>query len=356
MTASIINNDPVMNRRDFVKTAVTGTAGLALMGLPSGKSEAVEKYPHWGEVVIIRDEKATQGPEVNFKVVQSMLDESIQALTKGGGWTSLIPSYKTGEIVGIKVNCQIPLISTQWKVVGAVVRGLVGMGIPQKNIVIWDADLESMKWTSMGWIRSIFPEVRLATTDKLKDPFDPSKSLDILGNRTSFSRLLTDADHLINVPVLKNHFEAGITFALKNHLGSAGEDIKDRQRIFHLPQEEGNRWHKILGRGSPKAEAIALINTAPDIKNKTRLIVGDALFGVYSMGPISPPDFLYNGLIVGIDPVATDHQVRLIIENEREKRNLPLVPSTHIDHAIKLGLGAPIDEMKVIPVDRSKKG
>jgi uncharacterized protein (DUF362 family) len=356
MSASIFKNEPEMNRREFVKTAAAGAAGLALLGLPSGKTHAVEKYPHWGEVVIIRDENATQGPDVNFKVVQSMLDEAIQAFTKGGGWPSLIPSYKTGETVGIKVNCQIPLISTQWKVVGAVIRGLVGMGIPQKNIVIWDADSESMKYTTMGWVRGVFREIRLTTTDKLKDPFDPSKSMDIMGNHTCLSRLLTEADHLINVPVLKNHFEAGITFALKNHLGSAGEDIKDRQKIFHLPQEEGNWWHKNMGRGRPKGEAIALINTAPDIKNKTRLIVGDALFGVCTMGPVAPPEFAYNGLIVGTDPVATDHQARLIIENERKKRNLPLVPSTQIDHAIKLGLGAPIDEMKVIPVDRPQKG
>jgi uncharacterized protein (DUF362 family) len=356
MSASIFKNEHEMNRREFVKTAAAGAAGLALMGLPSGKSHAIEKYPHWGEVVIIRDENATQGPDVNFKVIQSMLDESIQAFTKGGGWPSLIPSYKTGETVGIKVNCQVPLISTQWKVVGAVIRGLVGMGIPQKNIVIWDADSESMKYTAMGWVRGVFPEVRLSTTDQLKDPFDSSKSMEILGNRTCLSRLLTEADHLINVPVLKNHFEAGITFALKNHLGSAGENIKDRQKIFHLPQEEGNRWHKVFGRGKPKGESIALINTAPDIKNKTRLIVGDALFGVCTMGPVGQPEFAYNGLIVGTDPVATDHQARLIIENERKKRNLPFVPSTQIDHAVKLGLGAPIEEIQATPINLTKKG
>jgi len=280
MSASIMKNEHEMNRREFVKTAAAGAAGLALMGLPSGKSHAVEKYPHWGEVVIIRDENATQGPDVNFKVVQSMLDEAIQAFTKGGGWPSLIPSYKTGETVGIKVNCQIPLISTQWKVVGAVIRGLVGMGIPQKNIVIWDADSESMKYTTMGWVRGVFREIRLTTTDKLKDPFDPSKSMEIMGNRTCLSRLLTEADHLINVPVLKNHFEAGVTFALKNHVGSGGENMKNRQKIFHHPPEAGNRVHQILGRGKPIAESIALINTAPDIKNKTRLIVGDAIFGI----------------------------------------------------------------------------
>lgn len=37
-----------------------------------------------GEVVVIRDEGATQGPNVNMKVVQSMMDEAIQAFTKGG--------------------------------------------------------------------------------------------------------------------------------------------------------------------------------------------------------------------------------------------------------------------------------
>jgi uncharacterized protein (DUF362 family) len=345
MSTSICKNEPEMNRREFVKTAAAGAAGLALMGLPTGRSEAVEKYPHWGEVVVIRDDSATVGPNINDKIVQSMLDEAIQVFTKGGGWPSLIPSYKTGETVAIKVNCQNPMSSTHWKVVAAIVKGLVGMGVPQNNIVVWDAEDESFKYSLMWVVKNAFRGVRLTATDKLSDPFDRSKSIDIQGNPTCLSRILTDAAHLINVPVLKSHWEAGVTFALKN-----------QQKIFHLPPEEGNQLHKNLGRGRPKAEAIALINTAPDIKNKTRLIVGDALFGIYLRGPSGEPEFVYNGLIVGTDPVATDHQARLIIENERRNNKIPIVPSLHIEQAIRLGLGAPIDEMKVIPVDRTKKG
>jgi len=86
------------------------------------------------------------------------------------------------------------------------------------------------------------------------------------------------------------------------------------------------------------------------------LIVGDALFGLYRMGPFGEPEFVYNGLIVGTDPVAVDHQARLIIENEKRKNNVPIVPSLHIDHAIKLGLGAPIEEIKVTPINRTAKG
>jgi uncharacterized protein (DUF362 family) len=351
-----IKNEPEMNRREFVKTAAAGAAGLALMGLPSGKSHAVEKYPHWGEVVVIRDDSATVGPNINDKIVQSMLDEAIQVFTKGGGWPSLIPSYKAGETVAIKVNCQNPPSATHWKVVAAIVKGLVGMGVPQNNIVVWDAENESFKYSLMWVVKNSFNGVLLKATDGLSDPFDRSKSIDIQGNPTCLSRILTDAAHLINVPVLKSHWEAGVTFALKNHVGSGGESMKDRQKIFHLPPAEGNRMHKALGRGQPKAEAIALINTAPDIKNKTRLIVGDALFGIYLRGPSGEPEFLYNGLIVGTDPVATDHQARLIIENERRKNNVPIVPSLHIDQAIKLGLGAPLDEMKVTPINRTAKG
>jgi len=356
MGTSSYENEHGFTRREFVKSAAAGAAGFAILGLPSDRSEAVEKYPHWGEVVVIRDDSVTVGPKIDEKIVQSMLDEAIKVFTKGGGWPSLIPSYKTGETVAIKVNGQNPPSSTHWQVVKAVITGLVGMGVPPNHIIVWDAEGESLKYTTMSMLPFAFSGLRLTATDKLSDPFDRSKSIDILGNPTCLSRILTDAAHLINVPVLKNHFEAGVTFALKNHVGSGGENMKNRQKIFHHPPEAGNRLHQIFGRGKPIAESIALINTAPDIKNKTRLIVGDALFGVYLRGPAGEPEFAYNGLIIGTDPVATDHQARLIIENERRKNNIPIVPSLHIEQAIKLGLGAPIEEMKVIPVDRTKKG
>jgi len=85
MSASI-KNEPEMNRREFVKTAAAGAAGLALVGQPKGKSEgAVQKYPHWGEAVVIRDEGASKGPIVNGAVVRDMLEEAVKTLTAGGG-------------------------------------------------------------------------------------------------------------------------------------------------------------------------------------------------------------------------------------------------------------------------------
>ena len=356
MSSSNLKDGHPMTRREFVKTAAAGAAGLALMGMPSGKSEAVEKYPHWGEAVVIRDDSATTGPNIESRVVREMLNEAVKALTNGGGWPSLFSSYKTGEVVGIKVNCQMPRVPTQPKVVSAIVNELVKIGIPNDKIIIWDAEAGPLGYSEMWNVSMEFRGVRTAATDKLEDPFDPGKTMDLQGNPAPLSRLLTGPAHLINVPVLKNHFEAGITFALKNHVGSVGKDIKTRQLLFHHPIDEKNPIHKWAGRGAPIAERIALINTAPDIRNKTRLIVGDALFGVYTRGPMGEPEFAYNGLIVGTDPVATDHQARLIIEGERKKKNLPFVPALHIEEAIKLGLGAPVEEIKVNSIHRSKKG
>jgi uncharacterized protein (DUF362 family) len=356
MPASINKKENEITRRDFVKTAAAGVAGLALTGLPSGKCEAVEKFPHWGKAVIIRDESVTDGPNINSKIVSEMLEESIKLLTNGGGWPSLFSSYKTGETVGIKVNCQWPRVPTQPKVVAAIVNELVKIGIPKDKIIIWDAEMNLLILSMMFLVGQEFSGVRMVATDKLDKPYDESKTFEIQGNPAHLSRLLTGADHLINVPVLKNHFEAGVTFALKNNVGCVGKDNQYRQKLFHDPIDEKNPLHKISGRGAPIAERIALINTAPDIKNKTRLIVGDALFGVYMRGPLGEPEFAYNSLIVGTDPVAVDHQARLIIENERKKRNLPFVPSLHIDQAIKLDLGAPVDEIQVTPINRTKRG
>src|SRR3972149_4898523 len=172
MSASICKNDPKMSRREFVKTAAAGAAGLALMGLPSGKSDAVEKYPHWGEAVVIRDEGASKGPIVNGMVVRDMLEEAIKVLTNGGGWQSLIPSYQPGEIVGIKVNAQIPRIATQPKVVAAIINGLVGIGIPKDKIVVWDCEAVSLMYSGMMPLGRDFSGLRIVATDKLDDPFD----------------------------------------------------------------------------------------------------------------------------------------------------------------------------------------
>lgn len=338
-----------IDRRKFLKLMAAGMAGVAFHSFPHIKAKATSKYPHWGKVVVVKDDKATEGQKVNQSIIKNMLAEAINVLTDGGGWNSLFPNFKLGETVAIKVNCIARRMSTHWEIIEEMINGLKEVGFRPQDITVYDTFsflIQAPKYE----LKTDPGNLRVMGTDQLKDPYDQSKPFDMQGNLAYLSRFLTEATYLINAPVLKEHFEAGLTFALKNHVGS----VDDAKKLFHEPPEPGNFIHAFLGRGKPKQDRIALINTAPDIKEKTKLIVGDALFGIYQRGPDGSPQFTYNGLIIGTDPVAIDHQARKIINEERVKRDIPAIKAEHIEIAAQLGVGASINETKIISLH--KKG
>ncbi|MDQ1316416.1 MAG: hypothetical protein QG588_63, partial [Candidatus Poribacteria bacterium] len=133
--------------------------------------------------------------------------------------------------------------------------------------------------------------------------------------------------------VLKDHSISGVTFSMKNHYGSV-----DNPGALH-----GNNCDPY----------IAELNNTDPIKEKTRLIVMDASFGIYIGGPDGGPQFQYNSLILGQDPVALDYQCLQIINAERQKHSIQAVPNAmHIKTAENLGLGTMNpDEMKVIQLN-----
>lgn len=342
-------NGGKIDRRKFLKIMAAGATGAAFYGIPQIEVRATSKYPHWGKVVVVKDDKATEGQKVNQSVIKNMLTEAINVLTDGGGWNSLFPNFKLGENVAIKVNCIARRMSTHWEIIEEIINGLKEVGFRPQDITVYDTFsflLQAPKYE----LKTDPGNLRVMGADQLKVPYDQGKPFDMQGNPAYLSRILTEATYIINAPVLKEHFEAGLTFALKNHVGS----VDNAKKLFHEPPEPGNFIHAFLGRGKPKQDRIALINAAPDIKEKTKLIVGDALFGIYQRGPDGSPQFTYNGLIVGTDPVAIDHQARKIINEERIKRDLSPIKAEHIEIAAQLGLGAASNETKVISL--YKKG
>lgn len=344
----MINREKI-NRRNFLKLVAAGFIGAASHGILSIKVNAISKYPHWGKVVVVKDDKATEGQKINQSIIKNMLAEAISVLTDGGGWRSLFPNFKSGETVAIKVNCIARRMSTHWEIIEEIINGLKEVGFRPQDIIVYDTFsflIQALKYE----LKTDPGNLRVMGTDQLKDSYDQSKPFDMQGHPAYLSRILTEATYIINAPVLKEHFEAGLTFALKNHVGS----VDNAKKLFHEPPEPGNFIHAFLGRGRPIQERIALINAAPDIKEKTKLIVGDALFGIYQRGPDGGPQFTYNGLIIGTDPVAVDHQARKIINEERVKRDIPPIKAEHIEIAAQLGLGASSKEAKVISL--YKKG
>jgi hypothetical protein len=105
----------------------------------------------------------------------------------------------------------------------------------------------------------------------------------IMDTPVSLSNVLLGCDALINMPILKSHDMGGISFSMKNHYGTF-----DKPGSFH-----GGR----IGRG------MAELNALQPIRERTRLIIGDALT-VCTRGWRSAA--VGDRLLASFDPVAID--------------------------------------------------
>jgi hypothetical protein len=266
----------VITRRDFLR----GTAGVALAaalgsGVPStGKAEISSK------VIIIRNTRAvSKEGQIQFEIVQSMLDEALPALCgekeAGTAWKRL---FLPGDVVGIKSNSW-NYLPTPPELEEALRRRLLDVGVKEKNIAVDDRGI-------------------------LNNP--------VFINSTA----------LINVRPVRTHHWAGIGGCLKNYIMFAsipwtyhGEACSDLAKI----------WDK------------------PMVKGKTRLNILSALTPqFYGRGAHSFDRryvWPYKGLIIGTDPVAVDAVGAELLKRKRvaffgEDRPLD-VPPIHITAAEK---------------------
>jgi hypothetical protein len=144
------------------------------------------------------------------------------------------------------------------------------------------------------------------------------------------SSILLGCDALIDMPILKTHSAdgAGMSFALKNHYGSF-----DQPQNFH-----GDRMPQGLSR----------LNALSPIKERTRLIIGDALKIVkddwYSA-------FDSNFICMSFDPVAHDRLGLQALNNVQAANGIQTEPTQKraiewLKSAAELGLGT--DQMENI--------
>ena len=104
---------------------------------------------------------------------------------------------------------------------------------------------------------------------------------------------------LIAVPALKAHWLTGIGTVIKNYILYSGKPAQ-----YH-------------GEKSAKLGEIWLL---PEVKDKTRLVLVDALRPLCSKGPQPDPRYMwhYNGLVAGTDPVAVETVCLRIISHKRD--------------------------------------
>jgi hypothetical protein len=159
----------------------------------------------------------------------------------------------------------------------AVAEKLQAIGVVAENIVIFDRNAGELQRAGYP-INEDGPGVRCRATRGYGEPRD------VAGTTQQLSDILLDCDALINVPLLKQHGFAGLSFAMKNHYGSI-----DRPSAIHFDN---------------CAPGIAALNGLPEIRDRTRLIIGDVL----KMCPANWNQAVVgNTLLMSFDPVAHDY-------------------------------------------------
>jgi len=314
----------VLSRRAFLTGAAAATAGLvaACQGLVKpaptptvalpGRAEILKFYPQAkSRVIVARHGGVWSEEELVAGALQQMLDAAITGLTGiHDALTAWMVLFDPEEIIGLKTNAISTTDATHPPLVLALAERLKTAGIPPEHIIIFDR--RSNELQAVGYpMNKDGPGVQCYGTDGAYSGAEHP----VAKARVKLSEVLLKCDGIINVPALRIHSMAGITFAMKNHFGCI-----DKPGSLHYPQH--------CDPGIPE------LNALPEIKERSRLTVGDALESY---------PFVENTLIVGVDPVACDYigLKELIKLGEERDADMSFITgkATHIATAAQMGLG-----------------
>jgi hypothetical protein len=282
----------------------------------------IKFYPDvTSKVVRARHSGVWSGETLEPKAIRQMLDASITKLTDLNdakeAWLAL---FKPTEKIAIKVNAfRNSVIFTHVPLVTAVTDSLVEAGIPAEQIVVfdfWTSELETAGFT----INQDGRGVRCYGTE------DYTKGFKVNQVNTQLSNILLNSDALINIPVLKSHMISGISFAMKNHYGTV---------------QNPESLHSV-------GACIPGLNALPEIKDRTRLIIGDVLQASIKYGyswPYWKADYTGDSILMSFDPVAHDtvgFQIltQLLTDQGGDPAAYNFMAKPYLEGAAKAGLGA----------------
>lgn len=295
------------------RPAPTPTPAPTPMPLPP-RPEIIKFYPDVpSKVVHTHHAGVRDGDALVPEAIREMLDASITALTSlkdaSEAWAAL---FDPSERIAIKVNTIPYSIGTQIPLVMAVTECLQEVGVPAEQIVIFDRATSDLKGKRYP-VNEDGPGVRCYGNGANYTAGWVIGDVDV-----RLSDILLNCDALINVPLLKRGSISGISFAMKNHFGS-----------FHPP----SHFHGRL------SHAIPALNDLPPIRDRARLIIGDALT-VDGVAFQEDKD----SILLSFDPVAHDTVgLQMLVELMSELGRDPAAPTRlanrWLENGAELGLG-----------------
>ena len=287
---------------------------------PAPAPSRPELMAHWpatvaSRVVLVRHTGVWASAAPDPAIVLQMLDAGLGTLTGTADvlavWRAL---FDPGEQVLLKVNCIAYGGPTQPAVAYGVAQRLQDAGLPAENVLIFDRTDDELAAAGYA-LNESGPGVRCHGSR------GQGSEAALTQATVRFYQELDATDAIVNIPTPKQHSGAGVSAALKNHYGSV-----NRPGTLH------SNWCD---------PAIAQLNAQPNVRDKTRLIVGAAL-------NVSPCDWNQpereNALLFSFDPVALDTVGRDILVRHRQALGLDVgylvEGARHLSTAQALGLGA----------------
>lgn len=269
---------------------------------------------------------------VDQDVVDQMVISGMKALTGedtiDDAWQAILPAYQPGEVIAIKVNFNDSImgggtsgygdndayVDALPQLINSIIDGLTSNGVSDEDIWIFDVSRyitdrfrDRIDSTSVRYFDRYGngADVEAATFSSTDPSADIVFTDTVYSGSHSVSDVLVNADYLINVPIMKRHGGAGITLAFKNHLGSINGFYSGGHSMHnYIYLSNGN----YVSSSNPMVD----ISLNSNIRDKTVLIIGDALYGGWSSNNTPPErwdsfgDDSPNMLFFGADPVAVD--------------------------------------------------
>ncbi len=331
------SDDRHLSRREFVKGTSKAAAGVAL-GLGAFAQQAQIDPLRVSRVVRAYDLNATSWDYqadyyfdfIDQNAIDRMLLGGLLSLTRASSlleaWSRLMPTYQAGDLIAIKLNAnnyadQSNEIDATAPVLNALLFSLIaGVGIPEGDIYVYDCSRPIPTYR----VRNRVPwNVNFVENGDSLGQRDNNAPISFRNISTQYCpKVLTQAAHLINIPLFKDHVFVLATMGMKNHFGTT----RPGPTFLHSPIQQN----------------LSDLNATPHIRDKTRLVLGDALFGVYTGGPGGVPQQWTtfpggptpNSLFLGVDPVATESVMVDYLIAERQHHGLSLLSHEYLHDAM----------------------
>lgn len=270
-----------------------------------------------GRVIEVHDPHAISDNHVSQPIVRRMLEHGMKELTGKStiaeAWSLFI---KPTDVVGIKINPSgAPACCSSPELVREIIRAVEMVGIPARNIVIYDRYSYEIQLASY---RAFLPlEIQIIGIESTYSSLDLSGydmnvycQADFFGEwetRSYLAKVVSErVDKIINVPTMKDHAAAGVTGCLKNAAYGSFNNV-------------GRSHHEPLTYVDP---LIGIMCSVEPLRSKVVLNIMDGMREVWHGGPLTQVQKFIaqpGKLLLGTDPVAVDTIELKTIEKKRKE-------------------------------------